>query len=187
MPNVALKRRATTPRASSVRANFLPEKDIHSDYTKLTEKKVRIASIAPLKGLAPRHTSANKYRLRGLTVARYPCKNIVALLVAYAGGDGFGYNSRLTHVRLGRSPSSRFSETENIAPLFESLTQGMQIPCSGDTHNKKFPPERRAFFIGCAGRDSNPRSPKAPRLQRGVIDRSTTDALFLRNAEEISS
>ena len=36
------------------------------------------------------------------------------------------------------------------------------------------------LVIWCAGRDSNPRRPKPPRLQRGVIDHSTTDAHLVR-------
>ena|GEM_PF-3756704 len=40
--------------------------------------------------------------------------------------------------------------------------------------------QRHALVLGClcAERDSNPRRPKPPRLQRGVIDRSTIDAFI---------
>src|SRR3989338_2101677 len=50
-------------------------------------------------------------------------------------------------------------------PAFESLLPIQKAPT------------RDAFCIGCAGRDSNPRSPKAPDLQSGAFDHSATDAV----------
>ena len=69
----------------------------------------------------------------------------------------------------GNSPHS----AERVPEFpFESLPES--APHSPPCHRRKYPASRN--FRLCAGRDSNPRRPKPPRLQRGVIDRSTTDA-----------
>src|SRR5262245_50464323 len=41
------------------------------------------------------------------------------------------------------------------------------------------------FLLVCAGRDLNPRSPKASDLQSDVIDHSTTDASVPRKARDV--
>ncbi len=42
-----------------------------------------------------------------------------------------------------------------------------------------------AFFIWCAGRDSNPRSPKTMDLQSTAFDHSATDAYGLERLQKI--
>ena len=92
--------------------------------------------------------------------------------------------SRKTRAPGGILPRVRFvaAATKLLSVLLDATHAAVWVPRARPRippgcYKKRTKPETcSGFGFLCAGRDSNPRRPKPPRLQRGVIDRSTTDA-----------
>src|SRR6185369_16592787 len=91
--------------------------------------------------------------------------------------NSLGLNHRIKSKKLLIDLHSWFSVLKNgekeLTPIMDRLERE-------NIHNAKGRTEAFASIRPrlCAGRDSNPRSPKATRLQRVVFDHSTTDAIL---------